>query len=102
MISFAIAFAVTFLYGKSHIQLVNSVPVATSEAEAIEAKEDHVEPEQKQEVSLNNEIIAAPVNGKVVDLSETNDQVFSTKMMGDGAAIIPTDGTIYAPVDGKI
>ena len=48
------------------------------------------------------EVIAAPVNGKVEDLSETNDEVFSTKMMGDGAAIIPTDGTIYAPVDGKI
>ena len=102
LISFAIAFAVTFLYGKSHNQLVNPVPVATSEAEAIEAKEDHVEPEQKQEVSLNSEVIAAPVNGKVEDLSETNDEVFSTKMMGDGAAIIPTDGTIYAPVDGKI
>ena len=102
LISFAIAFAVTFLYGKSHNQLVNPVPVATSEAEAIEAKEDYVEPEQKQEVSLNSEVIAAPVNGKVEDLSETNDEVFSTKMMGDGAATIPTDGTIYAPVDGKI
>ena len=102
LISFAIAFAVTFLYGKSHNQLVNPVPVATSEAEAIEAKKDHVEPEQKQEVSLDSEVIAAPVNGKVEDLSETNDEVFSTKMMGDGAAIIPTDGTIYAPVDGKI
>ncbi|MGX5378249.1 sucrose-specific PTS transporter subunit IIBC [Ligilactobacillus sp. LYQ135] len=102
LISFAIAFAVTFVYGKSHQQLVNPVPVATSEAEAIEAKEADVQPAQKDEVSLQNEIIAAPVNGKVEDLSDTNDEVFSTKMMGDGAAIIPTDGTIYSPVDGKI
>ena len=30
------------------------------------------------------------------------DEVFSQKMMGDGAAVVPSDGTIYSPVDGKI
>ena len=102
LISFAIAFAVTFIYGKIHAQMVNPVPVATSEAEAVEMKEADVEPAQKNEVSLTNEIVKAPVNGQVKDLSEVNDKVFSQKLMGDGAAIVPTDGTIYAPVDGKI
>ena len=102
LISFAIAFAVTFIYGKTHAQMVNPVPVATSEAEAVEMKEADVEPAQKNEVSLTNEIVKAPVNGQVKDLSEVNDKVFSQKLMGDGAAIVPTDGTIYAPVDGKI
>lgn len=82
--------------------MVNPVPVATSEAEAVEMKEADVEPAQKNEVSLTNEIVKAPVNGQVKDLSEVNDKVFSQKLMGDGAAIVPTDGTIYAPVDGKI
>ncbi|HIX01847.1 MAG TPA: sucrose-specific PTS transporter subunit IIBC [Candidatus Ligilactobacillus excrementigallinarum] len=102
LISFAIAFAITFIYGKTHAQMVNPVPVATSEAEAVEMKEADVEPAQKNEVSLINEIVKAPVNGQVKDLSEVNDKVFSQKLMGDGAAIVPTDGTIYAPVDGKI
>ena len=44
----------------------------------------------------------SPVDGKVEDLSKVKDEVFSQKMMGDGAAVVPSDGTIYSPVDGKI
>ena len=51
---------------------------------------------------MENAEICSPVDGKSVDLSETNDEVFSQKMMGDGAAVIPEDGTIYAPIDGEI
>ena len=53
VISFIISFIVTFVYGKSHAQLVNPVPVAASEAEAIEAKEDQVEPEKKTRNFIN-------------------------------------------------
>ncbi|WP_290033132.1 sucrose-specific PTS transporter subunit IIBC [Ligilactobacillus cholophilus] len=101
LISFVIAFIVTFVYGKTHEQLVNPVPVAASEAQALEMKEDE-KPIQKEGISLQNEVIAAPVNGTVKDLASVDDQVFSKKMMGDGAAIIPSDNTIYAPVSGKI
>lgn len=48
-----------------------------------------------------NELLA-PTNGEVVELSETNDPVFSTGAMGQGFGLDPTDGTIYAPVTGKI
>jgi PTS system D-glucosamine-specific IIC component len=44
----------------------------------------------------------APVEGKIVPLSEVPDQVFSQKMMGDGFAILPSSGKIVAPCDGKI
>ncbi|WP_423790406.1 PTS sugar transporter subunit IIA, partial [Ligilactobacillus agilis] len=40
--------------------------------------------------------------GQVKDLGDVNDQVFSTKLMGDGAAIVPSDGTVYSPVDGQV
>ncbi len=48
------------------------------------------------------EQVASPLTGKVVPLSEVPDQVFSTKMMGDGFAVEPTDGTVVSPVDGTI
>ncbi|MEJ8766684.1 PTS glucose transporter subunit IIA [Oceanobacillus sp. HCA-5259] len=48
------------------------------------------------------ENIVAPVNGKIVPLEEVPDPVFSEKMMGEGIAIIPEDGKIYSPVDGKV
>nr|WP_028777175.1 glucose-specific PTS transporter subunit IIBC [Shimazuella kribbensis] len=44
----------------------------------------------------------APIEGEIVPLSEVPDQVFSQKMMGDGFAIIPSNGKIVAPCDGTI
>ena len=46
--------------------------------------------------------IASPLNGKAVALSEVQDEVFSNKVLGDGIAIIPSDGKILSPVDGVI
>jgi len=44
----------------------------------------------------------SPLNGTVIALSEVPDMVFSSKMLGDGAAILPVNGKIYAPVDGTL
>jgi len=44
----------------------------------------------------------AVANGKVIPISEVQDDVFSAKMMGDGFAVIPTDGEVTTPVAGKI
>lgn len=46
--------------------------------------------------------IKAPLSGKVVPLDEVADKVFVDRVLGDGAAIIPTDGRILSPVDGVL
>ena len=46
--------------------------------------------------------IFAPLTGKVVPLEQVPDAVFSQKILGDGIAIIPEDGKIYAPVNGEV
>ena len=46
--------------------------------------------------------VAAPVSGRCIRLEEVADKVFSSKMMGDGFAVIPKDDTAVAPVDGEI
>ncbi|MBN8210386.1 PTS glucose transporter subunit IIA [Bacillus sp. NTK071] len=55
----------------------------------------------KKEKSLD-EVIYAPLNGKVVELETVPDPTFSQKMMGDGVAIEPTDGKVVSPVNGKV
>ncbi|WP_213356350.1 PTS system trehalose-specific EIIBC component [Enterococcus casseliflavus] len=50
----------------------------------------------------SEETLYAPADGKVVAITEVSDPVFSQKMMGDGFAVQPTNGTIYAPVAGTI
>lgn len=44
----------------------------------------------------------AMANGKSIPIETVPDDVFASKMMGDGIAIIPSDGHIYAPCDGEV
>ena len=46
--------------------------------------------------------ILAPVSGRTVPLDQVPDEVFSQKLLGDGIAILPSDGKIYAPVTGEV
>ncbi|MBE4907316.1 PTS glucose transporter subunit IIA [Bacillus luteolus] len=48
------------------------------------------------------EHITSPINGRVLDITEVPDPVFSQKMMGEGIAIEPADGQVVSPVDGEI
>lgn len=48
------------------------------------------------------EIVTAPVTGKLVKLEDVPDPVFAQKMMGDGLAIEPAEGVVVAPLDAKI
>ncbi len=43
-----------------------------------------------------------PVEGQIIPLENVNDDVFSRKIMGDGIAIIPSQGVLRAPADGTI
>ncbi|WP_458120480.1 PTS sugar transporter subunit IIA [Paenibacillus sp. Z6-24] len=46
--------------------------------------------------------IPAPITGKAVDLSNVPDPAFAQKMMGQGIAIEPTEGKVFAPFDANV
>ena len=46
--------------------------------------------------------IGIPISGKLINLEEVPDDVFSMKLIGDGFAINPTDGHLLSPVKGKV
>lgn len=46
--------------------------------------------------------VGSPVNGKVIPLEEVSDPTFSQKLLGDGFAVIPSDGTIKSPADASV
>jgi glucose-specific phosphotransferase system IIA component len=48
------------------------------------------------------ETLISPAAGKIIPIAAVNDQAFASKSMGDGFAIEPTDGTIYAPYSGEV
>lgn len=82
VISFVVAFISAFILGKDH------------KAKA----------EERQSANRLNTAkeFKSPVIGEMIPLSEVKDEVFSSKTMGEGIAVIPAKGELYAPVDGKI
>nr|WP_314463166.1 beta-glucoside-specific PTS transporter subunit IIABC [uncultured Clostridium sp.] len=75
----------TFFFGYSDNMLAETASVNETEAEIIK-----------------DEIIAAPVNGKILLLNEVADDAFSSGNLGKGIAVIPEDGTICAPCNGRV
>ncbi|MDF1510295.1 beta-glucoside-specific PTS transporter subunit IIABC [Robertmurraya sp. DFI.2.37] len=82
VISFVVAFVAAFILGKDQKG----------------KKEQH---EVKEAVKIEEEF-KSPIVGQMIPLSDVKDEVFSSKVMGDGVAVIPSVGELYAPVDGKI
>lgn len=52
--------------------------------------------------ALDENTIASPMTGKLIPLSQVSDDAFSQGIMGQGVAIVPTVGKVYAPVEGTI
>lgn len=46
--------------------------------------------------------ILAPLAGKLIRIENIPDETFAKKMLGDGIAIEPTEGVVYAPMDGQV
>src|SRR5699024_11870721 len=65
------------------------------------AQQEKAEQIIKEDKELHDEVIASPVSGKAESLKDVNDPVFSTEAMGKGAAMVPSEGTIYSPVTGR-
>lgn len=59
-------------------------------------EEDHVEETPKPQQ------MHACCRGRIINIETVSDQTFAKKLMGDGIAIIPSDGQIFAPCDGEI
>ncbi len=46
--------------------------------------------------------IASPIKGKVLKMEELQDAAFASGVLGKGAAILPEEGKVFAPVDGTV
>ena len=57
---------------------------------------------KKKENKESSYTLGSPAKGKTVPLSEVNDPTFAEEMLGKGVAVIPAEGRICAPADGKI
>ena len=47
-------------------------------------------------------VLYAPMKGEMIPVERSEDEVFASKALGDGVAINPEDGMVYAPCDGTV
>lgn len=65
-------------------------------------QEKKVENSKAPEGIDKNKTIVSPLDGKLIALDQVKDEVFSAGILGDGMAVIPEKGELYAPADAKI
>lgn len=54
------------------------------------------------EIERRKVVVSMPVKGFAFSMEKVNDAVFAQEMIGPGFAAMPSEGVLYAPVDGKI
>lgn len=77
-IAFIVSFVASLMFGLPKEKISTSTPTTT----------------------VSDEAIVAVANGVLVPLEEVNDEVFASKAMGDGVALVPSSGDIVSPVNG--
>lgn len=92
---------------KSHLEDFMDTPESDRLDEILgdtQPEKEEVKPQKSENNAENAKQItlAAHLNGTVVPLAEVDDEVFSTGVLGEGIAIEPDEGKLYAPCDGKI
>lgn len=72
--------------------------------EASDKTEEKPQTEGAENTETNGKTITlySHMNGTAVKLEDVEDEVFSQKILGEGAAVEPSEGKLYAPCDGKI
>ncbi len=68
--------------------------------EGIEDTTDKSEAEQSQSKAAST--VGSPMNGEFVLLENINNATFAQKLLGDGVAIVPSEGKVYSPVNGTV
>lgn len=92
-ITMAVAFILTMLFYKEKEPVSVSIDSSTDS----DAVSDPVSAAASGTIS-----IASPLKGRLIKLSDVQDEAFSSGVLGKGVAVLPEEGALYAPADGTI
>ncbi|MBQ7215910.1 MAG: PTS glucose transporter subunit IIA [Synergistaceae bacterium] len=84
-IALVVSFVATLFLYKDEAPAANAAPVPEADSENVKAGS-----------------LVSPLDGKVVLLNDVKDEVFSTGVLGKGAAVKPSTGELFSPVDGTV
>ncbi len=96
-IAVGVAFAISFIIYKDQKPKAETTGIEDKAEGAVAAGK-----EEDQSVQISEETVKSPVRGKIIPLSEVNDETFASEMLGVTSAVEPEDGRIVSPCDGKV
>lgn len=91
LITVIVAFIATMLIG------FEDVVDEDDEEEYFEEVKEEPELTDGEEITVLN-----PLAGEIVSLNQVKDATFSQEILGKGVAVVPAEGVVYAPFDGKV
>ncbi|CAM4463201.1 PTS system trehalose-specific EIIBC component [Paenibacillus typhae] len=100
-----VPFGATMLYGRIAVQRAKkNQPAETARAGAVNTTNELSSRSsvQASQEPVNILELAAPISGTAVPLEQVPDPAFAEKQMGEGIAIEPSDGKVYAPFDATV
>ena len=92
LVTTALGFGLTYAFGyKEETEVVEET-----------VSEETTVVNEEVPATLQDETIQTPIIGDVVALADVNDPVFSSGAMGQGIAVKPSQGVVYAPADAEV
>lgn len=98
-IAAVIAFVSAFVIATA-LKFKEQLPEGSAEKGETAAAADFHSTEDKE--ASEPGVIYSPLSGKVIPLEEVPDDAFAGKVLGDGIAIEPSEGKVFAPFDGTV
>jgi PTS system sucrose-specific IIC component len=110
VLSMGISFALTILFWKKFgLEKEEARPAADSTSPAAAAGHSDCKTTKADAAGADGAVsetsgtlLYPPMNGELLPVEQADDPVFASKALGDGIAINPADGTVYAPCDGTV
>lgn len=93
-VAIAGGFIMTLVLGKFMDKTPVEVPTASVASEQQEVPQVLATPEKEEFFGY--------AQGQMIAMEDVNDETFKNKILGDGIAVIPSSGKVYAPADGRI
>lgn len=95
LIAVAVSFLLTFLLGfKDPVDANAATPAAENKQQPTSTA--------GKGASVDRRTVDSPLDGKVIPLSQVDDETFASGVLGAGTAIVPASGEVYAPFDGMV
>ena len=84
------------------VEQVRSGAIPESMVMGVEEKPAEEAPAKAETPKLKDVVLGAHMNGRMLLMTEVQDEAFASCALGDGVAIEPSEGKLYAPADATV